>query len=361
MDRLVTPSIEALRPYQGGKPVEELFRERGVADAVKLASNENPLGPSPRAIEAASRALADAHRYPDGAAFRLRRAIADFHGVPLEQVLHGNGSNELIELLIRTFTTSEHHVVFGQPAFSMYRVAVMSHNVDYTAVPTRADLVHDLDAMADAVRPNTRLLLIDNPNNPTGTYVSREALEKFLRRVPPHVLVVMDEAYFEYADAEDYPDSLCMRDLREKLVTLRTFSKAYGLAGLRVGYGIGPEHLLQYVNRLRAPFNVGLPSQEAGIAALADVEHLRSSVRLNHQQRRWLTDELTRRGWAVTPSQTNFLLVDFEEPAVELYDRLLSEGVILRPIGGLDTSLRITVGTEEQNQRLLEALDRVRR
>lgn len=359
MDRLVTPSIEALQPYQGGKPVEELFRERGVSDAVKLASNENPLGPSPRAIEAAGRALAEVHRYPDGSAFRLRQAIAAFHRVPMEEVLHGNGSNELIELLIRTFTTSEHHIVFGEPAFSMYRVAVMAHGVDFSAVPTHPNLVHDLDAMARAVRPNTRLLIIDNPNNPTGTYVPAAALESFLREVPPHVLVVLDEAYFEYATAADYPDSLRLRGVRERLVTLRTFSKAYGLAGLRVGYGIGPAHLMNYLNRLRAPFNVGLPSQEAGIAALADTEHLAASVRLNSEQRAWLTEELSRRGFSVTPSQANFVLVDFGRNGLELYDRLLSEGVILRPIGSLPTSLRITVGTAEQNQRLVRALDKV--
>src|SRR5690606_4353924 len=211
--------------------------------------------------------------------------IADFHGVPMEEVLHGNGSNELIELLIRTFTTSAHHIVFGEPAFSMYRVAVMAHGVPFTAVPTRADLVHDLEAMAAAVRPETRLVLIDNPNNPMGTYVAREPLERFLREVPPQVLVVMDEAYFEYATAADYPDSLALRGLRERLVVLRTFSKAYGLAGLRVGYGIGPARLMDYVNRLRAPFNVGVPSQEAGIAALADTEHIERSVRLNTEQR----------------------------------------------------------------------------
>lgn len=359
MDRLVTPSIEELRPYQGGKPIEELVRERGVADVVKLASNENPLGPSPLALEAAARALSEVHRYPDGSAFRLRQAVAEFHSVPMDEVLHGNGSNEIIELLIRTFTTSQHHIVFGQPAFSMYRVAVMAHGVPFTAVPTRADLVHDLDAMAAAVRPETRLLLIDNPNNPTGTYVARKVLERFLGELPPHVLVVMDEAYFEYATAEDYPDSLRLRGLRERLVVLRTFSKAYGLAGLRVGYGIGPAPLMEYVNRLRAPFNVGVPAQEAGIAALGDRDHLEASVRLNGSERQWLTEELATRGFVVTPSQANFVLVDFKRPAPELYDRLLGQGVIVRPIGGLDTSLRITVGTREQNLRFVEALDRV--
>ncbi len=359
MNRLVTPNIEELRPYQGGKPVEELSREQGITDVVKLASNENPLGPSPRALDAAAKALAEVHRYPDGAAFRLRSAIADFHGVTLDEVLHGNGSNELIELLIRTFTTSEHHVVFGQPAFSMYRVAVMAHNVPFTAVPTTAELVHDLDAMLAAIRPNTRLVLLDNPNNPTGTFVGRAALERFLRAVPEDVIVALDEAYFEYADAEDYPDGLELRHLRERLVVLRTFSKAYGLAGLRIGYGIGPAQLVNYMNRLRAPFNVGVPSQEAAIAALADVTHLQAAVSLNKEQRALVAAELEERGYVVTPSQANFLLVDFQEPASELYERLLTQGVIVRPIPGLVTSLRVTLGTAAQNRRFLEALDAV--
>ncbi len=359
MNRLVTSNIEALRPYQGGKPVEELTREQGIVDVVKLASNENPLGPSPRAVKAAADALADVHRYPDGSAFRLRQAIADFHGVSIDEVLHGNGSNEIIELLIRTFCTSSEHIVFGNPAFSMYRVAVMGHNVPFTQVPTTADLVHDLDGMLAAIQPNTRLVLIDNPNNPTGTFVGREKLEKFLRAVPKDVIVALDEAYFEYADDPDYPDGLELRSLHERTVVLRTFSKAYGLAGLRIGYGIGPAELMDYMNRLRAPFNVGVPSQEAAIAALADKAHLENSVRLNTEQRAFLTEELEARGYVVTKSQANFILVDFQEPAPELYERLLTKGMIVRPIPGLGTSLRITVGTASQNSRFLEALDAV--
>jgi histidinol-phosphate aminotransferase len=359
MNRLVTPNIEELRPYQGGKPVEELSREQGITDVIKLASNENPLGPSPRAAEAAARALADVHQYPDGAAFRLRSAIAELHGVSLDEVLHGNGSSEVIELLIRTFTTSEHHIVFGHPAFSMYRIAVMAHNVPFTAVPTTPDLVHDLDGMLAAIRPNTRLVLLDNPNNPPGTFVGRAALERFLRAVPPEVIVALDEAYFEYASDEEYPDGLQLRHTRDRLVVLRTFSKAYGLAGLRIGYGIGPAQLMNYMNRLRAPFNVGVPSQEAAIAALGDVAHLEAVVRLNTEQRAYLTEQLSERGYLVTPSQANFLLVDFQEPAQELYERLLTKGVIVRPIGGLGTSLRITLGTAAQNQRFLDALDAV--
>lgn len=359
MSDLVTASIERLAPYQGGKPIEELAREKGLVDIVKLASNENPLGPSPLALAAAQRALLGVHRYPDGSAHRLRSAIAEFHRVSLGEVVHGNGSNELLELIVRTFTTPAHHVVFGTPGFSMYPVIAASHGVPFTAVPTTPDRVHDLDGMLAAVRPETRVLILDNPNNPTGTYVGRERLAAFLRAVPPEVIVVLDEAYFEFADAPDYPDGLLLRDLHERLVVLRTFSKAYGLAGFRVGYGIGPALLMDYVNRLRAPFNVSVPSQEAGIAALADHEHLKKSVENNTAERRVLSAGLAASALRVYPSQTNFILCDFDRPSRELYELLLDRGVIVRPIPGLATSLRVSVGTSAENQRFLHSLAEV--
>lgn len=359
MAALVTDSIEKLRPYQGGKPIEELARERGLSNIVKLASNESALGPSPLALEAAQRAFVDVHRYPDGSGFRLRSAIAEAHGATLPEVIHGNGSNELIELLVRTFLTPEHHMIFGKPSFSMYPVVAASHNVSFTAVPTSEGLVHDLPAMVRAVQSNTKLIIVDNPNNPTGTHVPRDQVEAFLREVPAEVIVVMDEAYFEFGDAPDYPDCLQLRALRERLVVLRTFSKAYGLAGFRVGFGIGPAEIIGYMNRLRAPFNVGVLSQEAAIAALGDRAHLDKVVALNNSERRRVSDEIASLGFRVYPSQTNFILVDFGVPSADLYDRLLSEGVIVRPIPGLDTHLRITLGTRAEDDRLLDALKKV--
>jgi len=353
---LVSPSIEALRPYQGGKPIEELARERHLSDIVKLASNENPLGPSPRAVEAAHAALAQVQRYPDGAAQRLRQAIADFHGVDSSEVVHGNGSNELIELIVRTFTVPGDEIVFGQPSFSMYPVVAMAQNVTFTRVPTTNDLVHDLQAMARVVCPRTKVVLIDNPNNPTGTYVPRAALEEFLQAVPRETIVVLDEAYFEYASAPDYPNGLLLRHLHPRIVVLRTFSKAYGLAGLRVGYGIGAPELMGYLDRLRAPFNVGVPSQEAAIAALSDSEHLNRTVASNEEQRARLFERLGALCARVYPSQANFILVDFGRDAAEIDEGLLSRGVIVRRIPGLDTCLRVTVGTERENDRFLEAL-----
>jgi histidinol-phosphate aminotransferase len=359
MSDLVTASIDRLRPYQGGKPIEELAREKGLSDIVKLASNENPLGPSPRAVEAALSALANVHRYPDGVAHRLRSAIAEFHRVELAEVVHGNGSNELLELLVRTFTTPQHHVVFGTPGFSMYPVIAGAHGVPYTAVPTTTDLVHDLSAMLAALRPETRVLILDNPNNPTGTYVAEQPLVEFLRAVPASVIVVLDEAYFEFADQSDYPNGLRLRHEHERLVVLRTFSKAYGLAGFRVGYGIGPAKIMDYVNRLRAPFNVSVPSQEAGIAALADVAHLSLSVSNNRTERQFLTAGLAALARRVYPSQTNFVLADFDRPSIAIYEQLLDRGVIVRPIPGLSRCLRISVGTHAENQRFLTALAEV--
>lgn len=359
MSRLVTESIETLVPYQGGKPIEELARERGLTDIVKLASNENPFGPSPRALARVKEMAGEIFRYPDGAGFRLRSAIAAFHGVTLDEVVHGNGSNELIELVVRTFMVPGQHMVFGRPAFSMYPVVARSHNVEFTAVPTTSELVHDLDAMQTAVRPETRVLLLDNPNNPTGTHVGQKALEAFLRAVPEHVIVVLDEAYFEYADAADYPDGLRLRQLRERLILLRTFSKAYGLAGLRVGYGIGPAALMSYVNRMRAPFNVGVLSQEAAIAALGDQEYLARVTASNSVERARLTKELTALGLRVFPSQANFVLADCHRPSAPLYDALLDRGVIVRPIPGLDQHLRVSIGTEAENTRFVTALGKV--
>ncbi len=350
---LVTPGIEALRPYEAGKPIEELVREAGVADAIKLASNENPLGPSPLAVAALSRAAADVHFYPDAAAFRLRERLAAEHGVSIDEILHGNGSNELIDLLVRTFTTSEDHIVFAEPSFVVYRLAAMAHGVPFTAVPLRA-LTHDLEAMAAAVTPRTKLVFVVNPNNPTGTHVGREAVERFLRAVPPEVIVVFDEAYIDYADAPDFPDCIALRGLRERLVSLRTFSKIHGLAGLRVGYAVATRQLVEYLFRVRQPFSVGSLGQVAATAALDDRAHVARSVALNAAERPRLRAALAALGHPSAPSQANFLFFDVRRPGRGVYDALLRRGVIVRPIGG-PTTLRVTVGTPAQNDRFLEA------
>jgi histidinol-phosphate aminotransferase len=356
---LVIPTIEALAPYEGGKPIEELARELGITDAVKLASNENPLGPSPRALEAARQVLASANRYPDGAAYELRAKLAKKHGVGMDEILLGAGSNELLDLVVRTFCTPAQHIVFAEPAFVVYRIAALAGGVPFTAVPLTQGLVHDLPAMAAAVTPATRVMFVANPNNPTGTHVGRAAVEKLLRDVPPDVIVVMDEAYFEYADAPDYPDSLQLRGLRERLLVLRTFSKIYGLAAFRVGYAVGPRALIDYMNRVRAPFNVSTLGQAAAAAALDDRDHVDTARALNQQERARVTDALTARGLGVSPSQANFVLVDVKRPARAVYDALLKKGVIVRPFASLPTSLRVTVGTARENDRFLSALAEV--
>jgi histidinol-phosphate aminotransferase len=358
MASLVIPSIESLVPYEGGKPIEELARELGVHDAVKLASNENALGPSPLAIEAARSALLAAHRYPDGACYRLRERLAAFHGVTPAEVLPGAGSNELLDLVVRTFATPAHHIVFGEPAFIVYRIAALSGGVPFTAVPLD-NLVHDLPAMAAAVTPKTRILFVANPNNPTGTHVGRAAVETLLSEVPPEVIVVMDEAYFEYADAPDYPSSLELRHLRERLVVMRTFSKAYGLAALRVGYAIGPAPIIDYMNRVRAPFNVTTPAQAAASAALDDRAHVENSVAHNARERVRVVAALEKLGVRAAPTQANFVLADLGRPARPVYDALLRKGVIVRPFANLPTSLRITFGLPQENDRFVHALGEV--
>jgi histidinol-phosphate aminotransferase len=358
MSPLVSPTIESLLPYEGGKPVEELARELGITNAVKLASNENPLGPSPKALAAARAAIGEVHRYPDAAAYKLRERVAAEHQLSMAEVLQVNGSNELLDLAVRTFCSAEQHIVFAEPAFVVYRIAALAHGVPFTAVPTR-DLTHDLEAMAAAVTPRTRLIFVANPNNPTGTHVGLDALRRFLRSVPPEVIVVMDEAYIEYATAADFPDSLQLRGERERLIVCRTFSKIYGLAGLRVGYGVSTPQLISYMNRVRAPFNVGVLGQAAAVAALDDVDHLRQSRELNHSERERLTTRLTAMGLAVAPSQANFVLADVKRNGRATYDALLKKGVIVRPFANLPTSLRITVGKPAENERFLTALAEV--
>ncbi len=358
MGPIVTPGIESLRPYEAGKPLEELARELGITDAVKLASNENPYGPSPRALEAARAALSEVHRYPDAAAHRLRHRLAEHHGISADEIVHGNGSNELIELLVRTFTTAAHHLVYAAPSFVVYQSAALVHGVSATAVPLR-DETHDLDAMLAAIRPETRLVFVANPNNPTGTHVGREALGRFLRAVPESVIVAVDEAYVEFADAPDFSNALELRSLRENLVVLRTFSKAYALAGLRVGYAVAPRRIVDYLGRVRAPFNVSLVAQAAAVAALGDREHLERSVAATCAERARLAERLTALGVAVTPSQANFIYFDVDRDARVVYERLLALGVIVRAFAPLPTKLRLTVGTPRENERALAALAEV--
>lgn len=357
MDDLVPENIERLIPYEPGKPLEELERELGVRDAIKLASNECPIGPSPRVVEAIAEAASQVSLYPDGACYALRRDLAAHLDVPMDEILVGNGSNEVIDLLCRTFASPDDHIVFGVPSFVCYMLGAHAANVPFTAVPLRDHLHWDVDALLSAVTASTKVLFVANPNNPTGTHLGEEALGRLVNELPPRVVLVIDEAYLEFADARDYRTALTMRAARERLVILRTFSKAYGLAGLRVGYAVAPREMVGFVNRVRAPFNVNAVAQIAARAALTDPEHVEEYVALNRRERARVTEGLRGLGLTVAPSQTNFVLTDFGRPGREVYDRLLRKGVIIRPMPAPIASwLRITIGTAAQNDRLLAAV-----
>lgn len=354
-DPLVSPHIERLSAYVPGKPLEELEREFGIRDAIKLASNENPLGPSPKALAAAQQALAQGHRYPDN--YRLRAALAAFHGVTLPEITLGNGSNELIDLVARTFGDPGAHAVYPDPSFVCYRSSSVATNMVVSEVPLRDHVHYDVDAMIAALRPETRLFFLANPNNPTGAYVGRADLERILRALPERTVAVIDEAYVEFADASDYASALDLRSLHERLIVLRTFSKAYGLAAFRVGYAIATPRIIDYLDRVRAPFNVSSIGLAAAEAALTDPEHLARYVAHNTRERARVRAALAALGLTVAPSQANFVLVHFPDRGRELADALLRRGVITRRTPPpIDDWLRITIGTEAENDRLLTTL-----
>lgn len=357
---LALPGVRGLSPYQPGKPIEELEREYGVKNAIKLASNENPLGPSPRAMEAAARAIADSARYPDGAGTLLKRALAAHLAVRPAQVTLGNGSNDILELAARTFAGPGDEVMFSQHAFAVYPIATQA--VGATAVVTPAhEWGYDLDAIADRISARTKLIFVANPNNPTGTWLPEAALRAFLARVPERVIVVLDEAYFEYVEQRDYPNGIALLLDHPNVIVARTFSKAYGLAGLRIGYGISRPEIADLLNRVRQPFNVSHVGQAAAVAALDDAEHLARARETNREGMRQLTAGFTRQGLDFIPSVGNFVSVRLPRPGLEIYEALLREGVIVRPVTnyGMPEHLRITVGLPEENERFLSALARV--
>jgi histidinol-phosphate aminotransferase len=335
-------------------------RELGISGSAKLASNENPLGPSPRALEAVRGALLDLHRYPDGGGYRLRHALARHWDIPPEAIILGNGSNELLELVGGCFLLPGDEAVYAAQAFVVYGMVAQVTGATKVAVPLRA-FAHDLSAMRRAITPRTKLVFVANPNNPTGTAVPARELDAFLAEVPPDVLVVLDEAYYEFLPPDNRPDAL--RFVREGrlVLVLRTFSKVYGLAGLRIGYGIGPEPLVGLLNRARQPFNTNTLAQVAATAALEDRAHVEKTVAVTLAGRASLTEQCQALGFAVAPSAANFLLVDVGRPGGAVADALLKQGVIVRPMTGygFPTHLRISVGTAEENARCLQALQTV--
>jgi histidinol-phosphate aminotransferase len=355
-ERLVNEPILDIQPYQPGKPVEELERELGIPGAVKLASNENPFAPPAGVLEALRKALAGLNRYPDGSGHYLRHALAKKHGVAPEAIVLGNGSNELIELLARTFVRPGEEVVIPHPSFVVYPSIVQAVGGIRVVVPLK-DHRLDLSRMRHAITALTKMVFVANPNNPTGTIVTAEEVEKFLDKVPDHVVVVFDEAYYDFAAGPDFPDTLAHLREGKRVVILRTFSKMASLAGLRVGYAIGDPDGIALVNRIRQPFNVNTLAQVAALAALQDEGHIRASAEAVREGVRQLSAALQSLGVAYVPSRANFVLVELPD-AARVYEELLKRGVIVRPMAsfGLERALRITVGTPAENARLVEAL-----
>jgi histidinol-phosphate aminotransferase len=356
-ESLANEHILGIAPYEPGKPIEELERELGIHDAIKLASNENPLAPADRVQHAVINALKDLNRYPDGSGFYLRQALAKRHGLTSEQIVLGNGSNELIELVVRTFLRPGDEAVVPHPSFVVYPMIVQAAGGIRVMVMLK-DYRLDLEAMARAITPMTKLVFIANPNNPTATIVTADEVEHFMARVPQRTIVVFDEAYMEFALGPDFPDTLNYVKQGRKVVVLRTFSKAASLAGLRVGYGLADADATALMNRIRQPFNVNSLAQVAALAALEDDGHVLECVRMIDAGKHFLYDEFKSMGIKYVPARANFILVDVGRSAADIYQKLLHQGVIVRPMTsfGMETALRVTIGTPEENRKLIKAL-----
>ena len=362
IEELALPGVCGLRPYEPGKPVDELERELGLSNIIKLASNENPFGASNKVIDSITAALPELSRYPDGNGFALKKVLADKHGVTTEHVTLGNGSNDILELLTRAFVSPEHEVVFSEHAFAVYPIVTQAVGARAIVVPAK-DWGNDLDAMLSAITDKTRVVFVANPNNPTGTCIAKDALKDFIKAVPAHVLVVIDEAYFEYAldlfpgyeSAEHYL-SAC-----SNLVVTRTFSKAYGLAALRVGYSLSSPEIADFLNRVRQPFNVNSLAMVAAVVALTDLQHLQESLAMNKAGLEQYHEACIELGLDWIPTAANFISINIRQSGREVFEKMLQRGVIVRPVDnyGMPDFLRITIGSTEENQRCIEVLSEV--
>ncbi|MBA5866459.1 MAG: histidinol-phosphate transaminase [Nitrospira sp. CR1.3] len=352
----VHSDIASLTPYVPGKPIEELQRELGLSRVIKLASNENPIGPSPKALAVLSEGAATLHRYPDGGAFRLREAMADRWKVTPDHIILGNGSDEILGLLARTFLAPGDEAVMADQTFVIYKMEVTAAHGKAVTVPLR-QWRHDLPAMAEAITPRTRLLFLCNPNNPTGSMVSSGEVAQLLSRIPEQVIVVFDEAYFEYVRRSDFPEAMAYVKQGRNAIVLRTFSKIYGLAGLRIGYGVTTPEITGLLNRVRPPFNANSIAQRAALAALGDDEHVAKSRAVNQAGMEQLIKGLSAFGFTPIPSEANFLYLDIGRDGRQVFEALLRQGVIIRHIEG--RMVRVTIGQAEENEAFLIALARV--
>ena len=356
---LATPGVAGLHPYQPGKPVKELERELGIKNIIKLASNENPLGPGKKAKRAISLS-SEISRYPDGNAYGLKMALSKLHGVSPDQITLGNGSNEILELITRAICGLQHEIIFSEHAFAVYPLVTQAVGAKAVAVPAQ-DWGHDIVAMQAAINENTRVMFVANPNNPTGTWLDERALRTLLEACPKYMVIVVDEAYFEYVDEDDFPNcSQWVNEFQNLLVT-RTFSKAFGLAGLRIGYGISHSTIADLMNRIRQPFNVNSLALSAAEAALEDDEHLQQSIKLNQAGMQRLTSAFDAMDLQYIPSVGNFICVDIKQSGMEIYKKLLHEGVIVRPVDnyGMPNHLRISIGLREENEKFIKALEKI--
>jgi histidinol-phosphate aminotransferase len=351
--------IPAIMAYPPGKPIEEVQREYGLDSVIKLASNENPLGPSPLAVRAMQEVASEMHLYPDGNGFYLKEALSKKHGFAPERIMLGNGTNELLDLIVLGYVGPTENIVISQYDFIGYRLSALKVNASVREAPLK-DWRVDVKALAKTIDSKTRLVCIANPSNPVGTIVKKRELEWLLGNIPEKTLLLMDEAYFEYANDPDYPDAMQYVDKYPNLIVTRTFSKAYGLAGLRIGYGIADPDIVMNIDRVRAPFNTNRISQAAAIAALKDKSFLAKAVKTNASGRKTIEEALDKLQLNRVPSQTNFILFDAGRPGAEVMQSLLKQGVIVRPMGGygLPRHLRVTIGLPAENRRFIASLKR---
>ena len=351
------PSIETIQPYQGGRPIEEVQRELGITDIIKLASNENSLGPSPLALQAIAESAAQVHLYPDGNAFYLKNDLAAHLGISAEHLILGNGSNDVLQLVAEAYLAPDDEVIYSAGAFIVYSLVTKLCSATAVVVPMQND-THDLSAMTAAITDKTKVIFVANPNNPTGTMVPVEETAAFIEQVPDDVLVVFDEAYYEYVLRSDYPQTLPYVLEGRNFIITRTFSKIYGLAGLRIGYGIAPPALVETLNRVRQPFNCSLVGQAAARAALTDTAHVAKSQASNTTGKAFLYEAFDDIGFRYTQTEGNFIMLHLEQLGTDIADALLQKGIIVRPIGGYGypNAIRVTIGTQQENERLIKAL-----
>ena len=354
---LINSSIKSLTPYEPGKPIEDLEREYGIKNAVKLASNESPLGPSPKVLTALEEVISGVHRYPDGNGYRLKEVLSSKHSVDISVLTLGNGSNDIIEFVARCFLSPKDNAIYSKYAFAVYPLIVQALGAEGIEVEAK-DWGHDLQAMLEAINKDTKIVFIANPNNPTGTFIKKNEMIRFLEKVPSQVIVLLDQAYFDYSNYESEDVSFSLVEDFPNLVISRTFSKAYGLAGLRVGYSVSSSYIADYLNRVRQPFNVNLLALAAAESALKDDEHLEKCLRINKDEKERLYRYFISHGYDYIESLANFISFDCKDNSNEVFKNLLPKGVIARSmdIYKMPNHLRVTIGLPEENSIFMESL-----